>query len=479
MDILKHLETHIVSAKTINDEGVPSVSMALIDRSGALTTHVITNGKEDRDTVYQACSISKAITSLAVAKLVDDGRISYEDRIIDHLSQEYLQQLGKTEPLMDSVTVESLVSHRSGLSQHGFPGYSTPSLPKVEYIFLGRAPANTPRIRFTSFPFAQLSYSGGGYLLLQIFLEHVLGRPFHEILRTIVFEPLGMTRSTFTGLDASEQNYAKAFATAEVLGTTASHGYHSFVEMAAGGLWSTPNDMLKAVSAIQYSLHNDNGFLSNKAARLMLTKVAPNQPALSMAMGWGSDDQYFGHRGDNDPGYNCYVFGSHDGVVNSVASSAFDTASKDANVAFAIMTDSVLGFPVIQKIVSAIFHLDQWSPVKTLPGNFGSMSDFVAYPSSRTVPRDQSWKAWAGTWNDQWTLIEDGGTPKLRFRDQVNETCLFPAAEAGNNVDGSNATSFVSENPSIAVRLLQQDERKYLEIVQSESRQVMDRQRLI
>jgi CubicO group peptidase (beta-lactamase class C family) len=478
MSLLEHLEAQFASATAVHDEGVPSVSMALIDRSGALSSHVITSGSETPDTLYQACSISKAITSLAIAKLYDDGVISYKDRIIDHVPQGCLERLGKNEPFMEFVTVESLVSHRSGLSQHGFPGYSTSPRPKEEEIFLGRPPANTPRIRFTSFPFAQLSYSGGGYLLLQIYLEHVLCRPFHEIMQTLVLQPLRMTRSTFADLNENEHNYAKAFATAEMLGTTAPCGYHSFSERAAAGMWTTSTDLLKAVSAIQHSLHNDNGFLTKDTARMMLTKVAPNQPRLSMAMGWGSDDLYFGHAGDNDPGYNTYVFGSHDGIVNSTANGASGSPSHINNVAFAIMTNSALGFPVIRKIVSAVFYLDRWSSVPSLPGNFGSMSDIVPYPSSRTASNDQSWKAWVGKWNDQWTFVEDEGFPKLRFRDLGDAMFLFPAAEAGNNEDGSQVASFVAESCNVAVRLLHQDGQRCLEVIQSGMREVMDRQHL-
>lgn len=475
MSILKDLEAHIVSAAAIHDEGVPSVSIALIDRSGTLTSHVITNGTETPNTMYQACSISKAITSLAVAKLHDDGIISYKDRIVDHVPQAYLQRLGKCEPFMDHVTVESLVSHRSGLSQHGFPGYPTSARPTEEDIFLGRPPANTPRIRFTSFPYAHSDYSGGGYLLLQIFLEHVLDRPFHEIMKTIVLEPLGLTRSTFGDLDLNEHHYTKAFATAEVLGTTAPSGYHSFTERAAAGLWTTPTDLVKAIRAIQHSLHDEGGFLSRNTARMMLEKVSPNLPRLSMAMGWCADDLHFGHSGDNEPGYITYAFGSHGGIVNSTASGTSDAASKANNGALAIMTNSALGFPVIKKIVSAIFHLDQWSSVPSLPGGFGSMSEVVPYPSPRTALGDPSWKAWVGKWNDQWILIDDDGVPKIRFQDLGEFLRLLPAAEAGNSEDGKTIASFVTHSCSIAVRLLRKDGDRCLEIVQGGTSETMDR----
>jgi len=59
--------------------GVPTASVALLVKDG-VSTHVVTTGLEDKDTLYQACSISKAITGLAVAKLIDQGHIQYSLR---------------------------------------------------------------------------------------------------------------------------------------------------------------------------------------------------------------------------------------------------------------------------------------------------------------------------------------------------------------------------------------------------------------
>jgi hypothetical protein len=82
------------------------------------------------------------------------------------------------------------------------------------------------------------------------------------------------------------------------------------------------------------------------------------------------------------------------------------------------------------------------------------MCDIVPYPSSRTAPKDQSWKAWVGKWNSQWTLIYEEEMPKLRFGDQIVAMSLYPAAEAGNSVDGAKSRSLVAETCTIAVRPL-------------------------
>lgn len=257
MGVLKDIELYLASADRLNDDGVPSASIALLEEPfGPIQSHVITNGYEDPNTLYQACSISKVITALAVAKLIDQGRLSYETKVVDYVDDAVLEGIldPRTAHLMELVTVGLLVSHRSGLSQHGFAGYTDQEeMPTYQQVFAGRPPANSPRMKFLSFPGSQCSYSGGGFTLVQLLLEKVTNTPFPELMRAVVLEPLGMTRSLFGDLPPEEKNYAKPHTTAYM---PSPRGPHHFTELAAAGLWTTPTDLLKAMAAIQHSLHS-------------------------------------------------------------------------------------------------------------------------------------------------------------------------------------------------------------------------------
>lgn len=282
MGVLKDIETFFLPVGNLADEGVPSVSIAWLDRPfGNIQSHTITQGRENTETIYQACSISKAITALAVAKLVDQGILSYETKVVDFIPQSIIQSIG-SEHLMEYVTVGRLLSHTSGLSQHGFPGYAGDSLPAYDDIFAGRWPSNTPRVRFSSLPGSEWKYSGGGYLLLQVFLENFTGMGFADFMQQTVLDPLGMNRSVYGDPSYKEYNYAQANFTAH---TPSSQGrsYHRFPELAAAGLWSTPTDLLKATSAIQNSLYpspprSPAPFLSQSTAQVMLAQTHPNSP---------------------------------------------------------------------------------------------------------------------------------------------------------------------------------------------------------
>lgn len=458
---------HIVSVASLNVDGVPSASIAILEE-GKISATIITKGENDTDTVYQACSISKAITALAVAKLVDDGLFSYATRVAEHLPRNITDCIVEptAEHLIQHVTVGMLVSHTSGLSQHGFPGY-TGDMPTAEDILAGRAPSNTPKVRFNSFPGAQFSYSGGGFTILQLFLERVLNMTFPEIMQRTVLRPLGMSRSHYGALSPNERNYAKAHYTADMQ-TEAE--YHSFVELAAAGLWSTPTDLMKAIAAIQQAMHTDNGFLKQDTARQMLTQVPQTNELYTMALGWGADSSVFAHRGDNYPGFQCYAFGTHGGVVN-----ADDQASElrvPPGNGLAIMTDSVLGFDAIRKIVSAVFYLKGWPRFRSLACNYGKDA-YVPYAAPAGTVVDQSWQAWAGKWEDGWELVNDDG-PKVVFNGLL-PMALRPAAAPRGVEGGIQEHFFIVQGLETAVRLTWNGGQKVMEVIQREGTRTLKR----
>ncbi|EMC95735.1 hypothetical protein BAUCODRAFT_501946 [Baudoinia panamericana UAMH 10762] len=464
MDVLRAIHK-IATTKKINADGVPSASLAIL-QDGKIAALNITNGKEDTDTIYQACSISKAITAVAVAKLIDDGHFSYDTLVVQHLPQSTIDCIidAKTAPLMQHVTVRMLVSHTSGLSQHGFPGYAG-DVPSAEDILAGRAPSNTPRVHFLTYPGAQYSYSGGGFVVLQLFLEQVMKLPFADLMQNVVLGPLEMTRSRYsdTVLPPGEKNHAMAHYTAYV---EANAPYHIFRELAAAGLWTTPSDLLRAVEAVQMSLHAPNGFLKQSTAKEMLTKVTSANTERALALGWASDGSGFGHTGSNEPGYMCYAFGSHGGLVNAKDDSVLQIP---AGYAFAVMTSSSYGLDVIKPILSALLYVKGWPRVVSLPGHFME-DDFVPYPAVEGTPVEHGWQEWVGCWGDEWRLVEVDGVPRWSFKD-FEAAALVPAAAPVKALrDRVTEHVFVVDGLESSVRLTKADGERVIELMQAERR---------
>ncbi len=283
---------------------VPGVSIAVI--SGFKVEWAKGYGFADRDseqpvtteTLFQAASISKPTTGLAVLKCVEDGLISLDADVNTMLESWKLPENEFTDA--EKVTVAHLLSHRAGVTVRGFPGYTTSDdLPTLIQILEGLPPANTAAIRVDMTPGTQWRYSGGGYCVLQQLLIDTLDKPFPELMKATVLEPLEMNHSTF------EQPLSEALrgnaATACVRDGTLEDGkWHVYPEMAAAGLWTTPEDLAKMVIEVQLSLKGrSNRILSRQMQAKMLTRVGGDNVGLGFGISTRGTGKYFEHSGGN------------------------------------------------------------------------------------------------------------------------------------------------------------------------------------
>jgi CubicO group peptidase (beta-lactamase class C family) len=138
----------------------------------------------DEDTVFAIGSASKAFTAAAVAMLVDEGKLKWDDPV-----SQYLPDLRFSEPYVDKqMTVRDLLTHRSGLARTDFIWYGQSYsrqeiLQRVRHI----EPASSFR---TSFGYQNVMYLAAGELI-----PAVTGQSYDDFIRERFFEPLEMTRS--------------------------------------------------------------------------------------------------------------------------------------------------------------------------------------------------------------------------------------------------------------------------------------------
>lgn len=363
--------------------GTPTVSIAVLE-DGSVSSRCYSTVGDDAETIFQACSISKPVAAMAIMRLVDQGRLALDGTIGSLLPQDVVNMLTEGCPpaqtkIIEGITIKQLMSHTSGLSQGGFPGYAKGPIPSARDILKGAYPVNTMRVRLRSLPGHSFSYSGGGITVLQVILETVTGKDFPSLIRDLVLEPLDMKRSFYGDLPDGEANAARAHFTGY---TPCDSTNHVLPELAAAGLWTTPTDLLKVVVAMQKSLVGD-AFLRQETAKEMLTLV-DNEMALS----WfpSKTKAGFTHAGANDPGYRCILAGYADlGSDENVPE----------NCGYAIMTNSACGNEAYMKVAQAICYLKTW-PVFKCAGSDMVLAPFPAVNASV----GDGWKPWIGTWSD-------------------------------------------------------------------------------
>ncbi|MGH8494734.1 MAG: serine hydrolase domain-containing protein [Gammaproteobacteria bacterium] len=282
---------------------VPGLSLAVIEGCKVAEARgfgvVEADGAAVRaDTLFQAASISKPVTALAALRLVEQDKLSLDADIRERLTTWALpgSALLKEHP----VTLRALLSHSAGLNVHGFDGYAVgTALPNTVQILDGVSPANSDPVRVQTTPGSQASYSGGGYVLTQLLMTDVTGQPFPALVHDLVFEPIGMTASTFE-VPLPDKLAAKAATAHLYSGEPVPGKWHVYPEMGAASLWTTPRDLARlAIAVMQANQGAPDAIVSQSMTAAMLNAQIDDRSLGWEVKGEGSK-RSFGHGGNNE-----------------------------------------------------------------------------------------------------------------------------------------------------------------------------------
>ncbi|MBN1138039.1 MAG: serine hydrolase [Anaerolineae bacterium] len=254
-------------------------------------------------TLFQAASISKPVLALAVMRLVQDGVLDLDRDVNDYLTS---WQVPANDGWQPRLTLRQLLSHTAGVTVHGFPGYAAAEpTPSLAQVLEGDPQANTPRIEVNVLPGVTYRYSGGGTLIAQQVVIDRLGKPFPQLMRELVLEPLGMADSTFE--QSLPADWALRAATGHPYkGNPLPGRYHVYPEMAAAGLWTTPADLARVgVELMRAVSGRPPALLSQETAQAMLQPqhAGPGegyQPAIGFFLEGEEQGRYFYHSGWNE-----------------------------------------------------------------------------------------------------------------------------------------------------------------------------------
>ena len=289
---------------------VPGVSIAVIqDFKVALAVgygvaDVETGAKVMPNTMFQAASISKPVAAMASLRAVQDGRFGLDQNINTILKSWQLPEGEFTKG--GPVTPRSLMSHVSGTGDaFGFPGYApSAALPTLPQILDGTKPSNLRAVRLERAPYTGFEYSGGGVMIQQLALMDAIGKPFAQIAKEWVLDPIGMTDSTYEQpLPAAR--HGQAARAHDGKGMRRGDPWHVYPEQAAAGLWTTATDLAKFAIEVQLATAGrSKKVLSPATAREMITPVGVGPYAVGFDVSKQGEGWYFAHGGSNW-GFQC------------------------------------------------------------------------------------------------------------------------------------------------------------------------------
>ena len=170
----------------MKEADLPGLSIAII-RNGELAWYHgfgVKNSKTkepvDDSTVFEAASLSKPVFAYAVMKLVDSGKFDLDKPLTSYLPGNY--DVGP-DPRLGQITARRVLSHTTGL-----PNWR-----------------GGPELKIYFTPGEKFSYSGEGFVYLSKVIEQVTGEKFEDFMKKTVFEPLGMSSSSYVWQSSYDQ----------------------------------------------------------------------------------------------------------------------------------------------------------------------------------------------------------------------------------------------------------------------------------
>jgi len=150
------------------------------------------------ETLFAIGSCTKAFTAFAMGNLVDEGRLEWDQPVIDILPEFRLWDQYATVNL----TIRDILTHRSGMPRHEFVWYNS-KMSKSEML---------KRIRYLQPSFdirERYQYGNLMYFTAGLAMEQAAGKPWEELIREKILNPLNMTHTNFSIEETQKtDNYA-------------------------------------------------------------------------------------------------------------------------------------------------------------------------------------------------------------------------------------------------------------------------------
>jgi CubicO group peptidase (beta-lactamase class C family) len=148
------------------------------------------------DSAMYAASFSKSVFAYMVMQLVDSGSLDLDKPVYQYLPKPLPEYPSYNDLANDSrinqITARMLLSHTSGL-----PNW--------------RLFEDDHKLHIHFAPGSRYAYSGEGIVLLQLIVETITKKPLEELMQQLVFQPLGMTRTSMVWQDRFEADFANGY----------------------------------------------------------------------------------------------------------------------------------------------------------------------------------------------------------------------------------------------------------------------------
>ncbi|MHC9088169.1 serine hydrolase [Tenacibaculum sp. IMCC1] len=173
--------------KLLERHKIPSIAIGLIKNGKIQQIRTFGNKTAKQpisnNSIYKVASLTKPITAFVVLKLIDEGKWNLDEPV----SKYFIDKDIKNSKYLDKLTTRHILSHQSG-----FPNW--------RYL------TDSKKLHFQFEPGTKWQYSGEGLEYLRKAIEKKFKRPFEDIAKEKLFNPLGMNNTHFYWTNEIDEN---------------------------------------------------------------------------------------------------------------------------------------------------------------------------------------------------------------------------------------------------------------------------------
>jgi CubicO group peptidase (beta-lactamase class C family) len=285
---------------------VPGAAVAIVRGNDVVYQGAFgVRGLEDRtpvtlDTRFMIGSVTKSMTSLMAATVVDDGKLSWDARVVGELPGFALSDPASTR----DITVRNLLNHTHGVARNDTALMVEPLPPTQMIASLQSLPIVAPPGE--SYIYHNQTYSTGGFLAALAdgarYDDASLKEGYARAMQERVFESIGMTRTTLdfdAALADPDHAMPTAFSASDGSLAPVPIDFERFTGTTspAGAVWSSVTDMAAYAATQLTGLAPDGSrVVSDESLRETHTQAIAYGEGAGYAMGWNTRDSYLGTR---------------------------------------------------------------------------------------------------------------------------------------------------------------------------------------
>ena len=374
-------ELKVALADLMQHYKVPAAGIAMIDKQGLVYFDAIglANREENisvnTDSLFRLGSTSKMLVALSVLKLVEDDKLSLQDKLVDLAPEiEFDNPYAATYP----IKIVHLLEHTTGWDEQHYPEFAHNQTPPIS---LKDGLDFHPHSRASRWhPGSRYAYNNTGPAVAAYIVEKVSGKTFEAFVQMHFFNMLDMQHSTFL--------YDEVFTSMPTVGYDDKNrplNYHHFINRPASALNSSIKDMTNLLTLfIQRGQFNGTQVLSEQSLVRMETPKSSLSAQKGMQTGYGLSNY--------SEGYNQWVYREHRGGIEGYMSEISYIPEQQTGHVILLNTKNIAAFQKISNLIKD-YETQQLNQSATAPAAVllmnqktnGLGEEFLASPQTKAA----------------------------------------------------------------------------------------------